>query len=167
MTYVNLPGRSNLPCIVKYSDLSRVCNATGVTGGVVLPTLPEYLSSHYVFAMVRVAQSLFFYVDLSRSFFVLLTFSFGHYFVCPSAVRLPLWYLQTFFFFGPYTTDFMTKVLVILFYTHRNNLTIYNNNDSNIHVTFCTQNTHFFQREVTRVLNHKRRVSFIFEKRNK
>jgi len=54
-----------------------------------LPTLPEHLNG------VRFARS--FSVVFCGSLFVLLSFTFGHYVVCPSiyGLWLPLWYLQS------------------------------------------------------------------------
>jgi hypothetical protein len=50
-----------------------------------------------VFSGVRVARSLVFCVMICRSFFVMLSFFFGHCVVCPSIYGswLPLWYRQT------------------------------------------------------------------------
>jgi len=52
-----------------------------------------------VFSGVRVARSLVLWVMFCKSLFILCSFSFGHYSLCPSSIYgfwLPFWYLQTF-----------------------------------------------------------------------
>jgi hypothetical protein len=70
----------------------------------ILPTLPEHLSSSPIFTGDRVTRSLILYVCFVDRCSYFYPFSFVHCIVCPSSIygfRLLLWCLQTVLEYSP------------------------------------------------------------------